>query len=78
MEMYKHALGLRGAHPAPGLHAAVADAVAGHIEIVATSVPAGLPFVRQGRLKPIALMSRERSPSAPEIPEPCANRGSRR
>lgn len=69
MEMYKYDMRLFAVHiPHRGCTPAVADTVAGHIEIVATSVPAGLPFVKQGRLRPIALLSSERSPSLPEVP----------
>ena len=69
MEMYKYDMKLFAVHiPHRGCTPAVADTVAGHIEIVATSVPAGLPFVKQGRLRPIALLSSERSPSLPDVP----------
>ncbi|MFN0305031.1 MAG: Bug family tripartite tricarboxylate transporter substrate binding protein [Burkholderiales bacterium] len=69
METYKHTMGLFAVHiPHRGCTPAAIDAVAGHLEIVATSIPSGLPFVRQGKLKPIAVMSRERTPSAPDIP----------
>ena len=69
METYKHALRLFAVHiPHRGCTPAAIDAVAGHLEIVATSIPSGLPFVRQGKLKPIAVLSRERTPSAPDIP----------
>jgi tripartite-type tricarboxylate transporter receptor subunit TctC len=69
MEIYKHALHLSAMHiPHRGCTPAAIDAVAGHLEIVATSIPSGLPFVRQGKLKPIAVMSPNRSPSAPDIP----------
>lgn len=69
MEMYKYELKLNAVHvPYKGCTPAVTDAVAGHIPIVATSVPAGLPFVKQGRLRPLALMSKDRSPSVPDVP----------
>ena len=69
MEIFKYEMKLFAVHiPHRGCTPAVADTVAGHIEIVATSVPAGLPFVKQGRLRPIALLSSERSPSLPEVP----------
>jgi tripartite-type tricarboxylate transporter receptor subunit TctC len=54
--------------PHRGCTPAVTDTVAGHLDIVATSVPAGLPFLKQGRLRAIALMSSTRTPAAPEIP----------
>jgi len=68
MEMYKYEMGIEALNiPHRGCTPAVTDAVAGHIKIVATSVPAGLPFVKQGRLRPIALLSKERSPSLPDV-----------
>ncbi len=69
MEMYKSAMGIDALHiPHKGCGPAVADTVAGHIEIVAATLPAAAPFFRQGRLRPIALISAERSAAAPEIP----------
>jgi len=69
MEMYKHEMGVEALNiPHRGCTPAVTDAVAGHVKIVATSVPAGLPFVKQGRLRAIALLSKERSPSLPDVP----------
>lgn len=69
MEMYKSTMQLFAVHiPHRGCTPAVTDTVAGHLDIVATSVPAGLPFIKQGRLRAIALMSSTRTPAAPEIP----------
>jgi tripartite-type tricarboxylate transporter receptor subunit TctC len=69
MELYKHALKASAVHiPHRGCTPAVIDAVSGHLEIVATSIPSALPFVRQGKLKAIAVMSGQRSPSAPDLP----------
>ena len=69
MEMFKtatHVNAMNIAHR--GCAPAVADTVAGHIPLAATSVPAALSFLQQGRLKAIALLSPERTPSAPTIP----------
>lgn len=69
MEMLKHAMSIDALHvPHKGCGPAVTDAVAGHIGIVVATLPAAMPFFRQGRLRPIALLSAERSPSAPDIP----------
>jgi tripartite-type tricarboxylate transporter receptor subunit TctC len=69
MEMYKQAMGVYAVHiPHRGCSPASADAAAGHIKIVIANLPAELPFVRQGRLRPIALVSRERSPAVPDVP----------
>jgi tripartite-type tricarboxylate transporter receptor subunit TctC len=69
MEMLKHAMTIDALHvPHKGCGPAVTDAVAGHIGIVVATLPAAVPFFKQGRLRPIALLSAERSPSAPDIP----------
>jgi tripartite-type tricarboxylate transporter receptor subunit TctC len=69
MEMLKHAMGIDALHvPHKGCGPAVTDAVAGHIGIVVATLPPAVPFFRQGRLRPIAILSAERSPSAPDIP----------
>jgi tripartite-type tricarboxylate transporter receptor subunit TctC len=69
MEMYKYEMGIDAVHISHrGCTPAVTDTVAGHLKIVATSVPAGLAFVKQGRLRPIALLSKDRSPSLPDVP----------
>lgn len=69
MEMYKHAVRVFAVHiPHRGCGPATVDAVAGHINIAVTSLPAALPFIKQGRLRPIALISKDRSPSMPDLP----------
>ena len=69
MEMFKHAMGIDALHvPHKGCGPAVTDAVAGHIGIVVATLPPAVPFFKQGRLRPVALLSAERSPSAPDIP----------
>jgi tripartite-type tricarboxylate transporter receptor subunit TctC len=69
MEMFKHATGIDALHiPHKGCGPAVTDTVAGHIGIVVATLPPAVPFFKQGRLRPIALLSQERSASAPDIP----------
>jgi tripartite-type tricarboxylate transporter receptor subunit TctC len=69
MEMYKHAMGIDAVHvPHKGCGPAAADAAAGHIPIVVTVLPSAVAFFKQGKLRPIALIDAERSPSAPDIP----------
>jgi len=69
MELYKIALGLEATHiPHKGCAPAVADAVAGHIGIVVTVLPSAVSFIKQGRLRAIAVIDADRSPSAPDIP----------
>jgi tripartite-type tricarboxylate transporter receptor subunit TctC len=69
MEMYRHAMGINALHvPHKGCAPSVSDAVAGHIPIVVTVLPTTLPFIKAGKLRAIALLDAERSPSAPDIP----------
>lgn len=69
MELYKHATKTFAVHiPHRGCSPAVVDAAGGQVDVVVASLAAVLPFVKQGKLKAIALTTRERSPSAPDIP----------
>ncbi len=69
MEIYKHATHTSAVHiPHRGCSPAVVDTVSGVVDIVMVSLPAGLPFVKQGKLRAIGITSKERSPSAPDIP----------
>ena len=69
MEMYKHALNLEAQNiPYRGCAPAVTDALGGQINIIMASVTAMSAFVKQGSLKPIAVMSSKRSPTLPDVP----------
>jgi tripartite-type tricarboxylate transporter receptor subunit TctC len=69
MEMLKSIEGIDALHiPHKGCGPAVTDAVAGHIDIVVATLPAAVPFIKQGRLRAIALMGATRSAAAPDIP----------
>ena len=69
MEMYKYATQTSALHiPHRGCTPAVVDAVGGQVDIVVASLAAVLPHSRQGRLRIIALTTRERSPTVPDIP----------
>ncbi len=69
MELYKHATKTFAVHiPHRGCAPAVVDTVAGQVDIVLATMPAVLPYVKQNRLRAIALTTRERSPAAPDIP----------
>ena len=69
MEMYRYAMGIDALHVAhKGCAPSVSDAVAGHIPIVITVLPTVLPHMKSGKLRAIALLDPERTPSAPDIP----------
>jgi len=69
MEMYKFAMKIDAVHiPHRGCAPAVADAVAGQVDIVVATLPPAVPFFANGRLRPVGLLSAQRSPSVPDIP----------
>jgi len=54
--------------PYKGGGPAMTDAVAGQIPLVLTSLAAGLPYLKSGRLKGLALTAAKRHPLTPDIP----------
>ena len=47
---------------------ALADLAAGNIHLLADPMLSSLPLVKAGRIKPLAVTTRERTPLAPEVP----------
>ena len=54
--------------PYKGTGQSVNDLIAGHIQFIFASMPVGLPHVKTGRLRGIAVTSEKRSALAPELP----------
>ncbi|HEX6003144.1 MAG TPA: tripartite tricarboxylate transporter substrate binding protein [Burkholderiales bacterium] len=54
--------------PYKGNNPALADAVGGHVEMVIAGVPALQPLIQSGKLRAIAIGSRERFAAIPEVP----------
>ena len=48
--------------------AAVQDVVSGHVQAVFAGIPYSMGLVNAGRLRPLAVSMRERSPLAPDVP----------
>ncbi len=68
-ELFNSITGTRLAHvPYKGAGPAVADLVAGHVQISFVSVPAVINFVQQGRLRMIAQCGATRFQSIPDVP----------
>jgi tripartite-type tricarboxylate transporter receptor subunit TctC len=53
--------------PYKGGGPSLADGVAGQIPLVVNALPAAVPFIRPGRLKVLAVTSRERHPTLPNV-----------
>jgi len=68
-ELLKRRAGIDMVHvPYKGGGPALADTVAGQVPFLFLTAPAGLPSVRSGRLRALAVTTRKRSASASDIP----------
>jgi tripartite-type tricarboxylate transporter receptor subunit TctC len=68
-ELFRFATGVRMLHiPYKGESAAVVDLIAGQISLVFANLPVALPHVRAGRLRGVAMTSKERHRVAPDFP----------
>jgi len=54
--------------PYKGGAPAVADTLAGHVQVAIVGVPVALPFVKQGRLRALAVTTAVRAPQLPDTP----------
>lgn len=54
--------------PYRGVAPATMDMIGGQIELVTGTIPALLPFIRDGRVRPLAVTSAKRSPALPDVP----------
>lgn len=68
-EMFKSATGLFMVHiPYRGSAPAFTDLMAGQVQFMAESIPQAAAYHKQGKVKALAVTSRERNPALPEIP----------
>jgi tripartite-type tricarboxylate transporter receptor subunit TctC len=69
MEMFDLRAGIRMVQvPYKGTGPALIDQVAGRIEVAFSTALAALPYVQSGRLRAIAVSTRERLPTLPDVP----------
>jgi tripartite-type tricarboxylate transporter receptor subunit TctC len=69
MELFKSMTRTFMTHiPYKGSAPAVSDMIAGQVDTMFDNTPNVLPHVRSGRLKALAISSKTRAPSAPEVP----------
>jgi len=68
-ELFNTMAGVKTVHvPYRGAAPAVADIAAGQIPMGFNSLPAALPLVQAGKIRPLGVSSRERMPQIPEVP----------
>ena len=54
--------------PYKGNAPAFTDVIGGQVSLIFPTMPSAMPFIKSGRLRPIAVTSANRSPAAPDIP----------
>lgn len=68
-EMFKNSTGLFMVHiPYRGSAPAFTDLMGGQVQFMAESIPQAAAYHKQGKVKALAVTSRERNPALPEIP----------
>ncbi|MCC7483695.1 MAG: tripartite tricarboxylate transporter substrate binding protein, partial [Burkholderiales bacterium] len=68
-ELFQIMAGVNLVHiPYKGAGAALADVVAGRVEMMFSAIPGVIPFIRSGRLKGLAVTSAARSVGLPDVP----------
>jgi tripartite-type tricarboxylate transporter receptor subunit TctC len=68
-ELFKWMAGVDMVHiPYKGNGPAYADLVSGQVQLMFPNIASSLPYVRSGRLRALAVTSRERARAAPDIP----------
>lgn len=68
-ELFKRQAGINMTHiPYKGSGPALNDVMGGHVQIMFDGIPSSLPLVRSGKLRALAVTSKSRSASAPDIP----------
>ena len=69
LELLKTRTGTYITHiPYRGVAPAVMDMIGGQVQFVTGTIPALLPFIKDGRIKPLAVTSAKRSPALPDVP----------
>ena len=68
-ELFKMMAGVQMQHvPYKGAAPAMADVLAGHIEMMFDAVTTALPHIQAGKVRPLAVTGSKRSPQLPDVP----------
>jgi tripartite-type tricarboxylate transporter receptor subunit TctC len=68
-ELFRSMVGVTWTHvPYKGAPAALTDLASGQVQVMFSSLPAAMAFIKSNRVKPIAVSGRTRAESLPQIP----------
>ncbi len=68
-ELFKFKAGIDIVHvPYKGTGPALIDVLAGQVNMIFSSLPSTMGFIRGGRLRPLAVTGKQRAPELPEVP----------
>ena len=68
-ENFAHAAGIELTHiPYKGESAALTDLIGGQIQLVTANLSAAIALAREGKIRALAVTSRERNPALPDVP----------
>ena len=68
-ELFATMAGIKMTHvPYKGSAPAIADVIAGHVQLIFDTTQSALPYVKEGRLRALGVTSSERIPLAPDVP----------
>jgi tripartite-type tricarboxylate transporter receptor subunit TctC len=68
-ELFKNAAKIGMIHiPYRGTGAMFPDLMSGIIDVAVVSIPSGMPFIKSGLIKAVAVTSADRAPSLPDVP----------
>jgi tripartite-type tricarboxylate transporter receptor subunit TctC len=68
-ENFAHSAGIDITHvPYKGESAAITDLIGGQIQMVTPNMGAAVPHLQQGKIRVLAVTSKERSPQMPDVP----------
>lgn len=69
LEMFNSQAGVQLAHvPYKGSGAALVDTLGGQVALIVDQLNSSLPYIRDGRLRPLAVTTRKRSSQLPNVP----------
>lgn len=68
-ENFAHSAGIELTHvPYKGESQAITDLIGGQIQLVTANLSAALAFIREGKMRALAVTSRDRNPALPDVP----------